>query len=217
MKRKYIIEASIAGVVLAIIFALTIPHFLHVQAQGKAAAMQAFGNQIIDSIVKDKTHLHQLMNKMSQGQVFEGSSTYHQRNASRGQHYSKTYGIYIENNFVADVFPDIEKLNWDYSNIGISVVCAYPYESNGIKHESDFEQEPFLVWVAICVGRELKFPPRKFFNVEVGDDEFMQLNRTHIPYSPSNGLDSYGEFLSSTEPFWPKKKPAFMEPSPEDE
>ncbi|MBZ0258807.1 hypothetical protein K8I31_22280 [bacterium] len=233
MKRKYWIEAGAAAAVLVAILAMMVPVFHRAQIR---ARMQSVQNLLDNAVLAiDQTpdwkeriqSIHSFKEEHIQGLNPDGSLLFY------------WYGrVDVDPVQFAEQFPEVEAPVWTDNDLFFELEWIYClknsirktgklktvqttskyneiFEYSSVKRDW-FEDRPFIVNATVRVGRNLGTNSHRPFMVLPQPSGYFELIDHSIAYDISNGLDSYGEFLSSSYAIHPKKKAIFMVPPPEE-
>lgn len=231
MKRKYWIEAGVAAAALVIIFALMVPVFHRAQIHARIQTVQNFLDQTILALDQSPDwkeriqSIHPFKEEHIQGLNSDGSLLFY------------WYGrVDMDPVRFAEQFPDVEAPEWTDNELFFELEWIYClknstrqtgevetvqttskynkiFEYSSVKKEW-FEDTPFIVNATVRVGRNLGTNSHRPFMVLPQPSGYFELKDLLIPFDTSNGLDSYGEFWSSSYSIHPKKKAVFMDPPP---
>ena len=219
MKRKYIIEASVAVLVIITLYVFMIPRFQKVQVTGKPEEVQNYVNAVLNYLVDNQDVLSSLGNTISLGTTLPYKNTIKMKQVNL---YLQTVYRFSEKESFFAKFPNIQPPDWVGNELIFVVNDTYPLNSTKFLNpgnlDSAFDDAPIKIAVMAIVGDKREMG-RWQVNGElyygfVDDDGDLVFRNTYTPFDISNGISSYGGFYADTSSIWPKKKAVIMNPPP---
>ncbi|MBI1388530.1 MAG: hypothetical protein GC154_08790 [bacterium] len=221
----FAVKIVVALALLASLFALMIPHFLHSQYNARRIEMQSFAEAVIGRFSGDEP-------KNANAEKIRGARTVGFQGPMFGPDRKIKLRVYFKEDFVAvnesakelffQTFPEIEPPEWDVSPWCMLVTRSYGLndpEYAGAREVFNspgrFTKLPVVTAVKVVVGAtETQLFDSPYF-LEVDAQGYYNARPTFTPYNPTNGLASYGEFYADSSSILPRQKAVIMDPPPD--
>ena len=221
MKRKYIIEASVAGVVLFILFLIMVPKFLKAQDQAQPASLQKFINNVVVYLANNHDdEIYEQFEKKRKRYTTRSMRCY----THDGKVFFNDHFYYFDGPTFVRLMRNIKNPRWAASDIYFAVAKTHlrnstDYDSTPCD-ESEFDRNPYVISCVAIVGNHHSQIARGMHGSShtnnIKPNGMMSAYiRNLVPFDVSNGIESYGEFYADTSSIWPRTKAVIMAPQPE--
>lgn len=156
MKRKYIYEASVAGIVLISLFVFLSPPIECPQFDSQPEALQGYVENVVKYLARSNntnmiTHLR---GRHSAGY----SGPIHRAGVGKIHLYFREDNSYILKNDFIPAFKSVCEPGWDASNLAFVVTVNYAHKSvinfDSLLDNDNFETKPAMISVLAVVGFE---------------------------------------------------------------
>jgi type II secretory pathway pseudopilin PulG len=215
MKRMHKIEAGIAAIVIVILFVYMLPSFQRVQVKSQPEALQLYVENVVQHLARwnnyKKVSSVRGIHSSGFSNNFDGNDLTKIR-----MRFKEENSFFEKENFIAafDMYPEV---NWNISDVSFLVTRMYALKpsSNSSISQNDFEEKPSIISVLATVGFRDKntFDHAAPFFVHDDKEGYLKVSPSFvIPYSMTNGVESFGCFYADTTSIWPRKKAVVFDP-----